>query len=79
MGKVKEAFTDDGAGLAEWVYRKLRNHDPLSARDKAKGLRSAFVTKDPLVVRYATADGRCFEVAVRQVPPNELIKEKVVA
>jgi hypothetical protein len=33
VGQVREKFTSDVAGLTEWLFRKVRNHDPLSNRD----------------------------------------------
>jgi hypothetical protein len=33
LGKIRGRYTNDVVGLAQWIGRKLRNHDPLSERD----------------------------------------------
>jgi hypothetical protein len=35
MGKVLDSITDDNEALAQWIGRKLKNHDPMSRRLKA--------------------------------------------
>ena len=32
MGLVRDNIPDDVEGLTQWVYRKLRNHDPMEKR-----------------------------------------------
>lgn len=34
MGKVRSHIVNDSAALAQWVGRKLRNHNPMKHRDK---------------------------------------------
>ncbi len=42
MGLVRDNIPDDVQGLTQWVYRKLRNHDPM---EKRVGKRLASVPK----------------------------------
>jgi hypothetical protein len=37
MGKVLDHIKDDNEALAQWIGRKLKNHDPMSKRIVAKG------------------------------------------
>ena len=40
MGKIREQFEGDMvAGLTQWVGRKLKNHDPMSAMDAGATMR----------------------------------------
>jgi hypothetical protein len=75
MGKVLADIEGDEAALAQWLMRKLRNHDPMSARDtqkKAPGHREkerqyviAGVGPDgEAVVRYALNRGDVFEITI---------------
>lgn len=74
MGKVRQEIADDTASLAQWVFRKLRNHDPLSARDipvrhkaSRETQRQYQITSDSNTVRYCLNDGRVFEISVQLV------------
>jgi hypothetical protein len=94
MGKIRPQFGDDVVhGLAQWVGRKLRNHDPLSTVDgnrttalavkksyrtvhsdgdaKAGQVYCGLVKTDMRLVRYGLADGRVFQIAIREVTPDE--------
>lgn len=33
MGKVRKHIKNDCAGLAQWIGRKVRNHQPMSVRE----------------------------------------------
>ena len=81
MGKVREHFTDDVEGLAEWMKRKLHNHDPMSQRDTAKGQRIvAYANNSKTAVHYTTAGGRTFELSVREInTENPRVKKRVAA
>lgn len=60
MGKVREQFTNDVHGLAQWVGRKVKNHHPMSHRE---GTNEAF----PLAVKrksYGVKDGEVSEPGV---------------
>ena len=37
IGKIRGRYTDEVFGLAQWMGRKLRNHDPMSERDGSPG------------------------------------------
>ena len=37
IGKIRGRYEDDTTGLAQWVARKVRNHDPMSERDGSPG------------------------------------------
>ncbi len=78
MGKVLPDIAGDEAALAQWVMRKLRNHDPMSARDSAKKApghrekeRQYVVTRTgpdgEAVVRYALNRGDVFEITIMRV------------
>lgn len=76
MGKVINApELSDEAVIAQWVFRKLRNHDPMSERDSRKPhplAREATNRQRQLaptsnVVRYALNDGRVFEIIIQKV------------
>jgi len=94
MGKIRPQFSEDVVhGLAQWVGRKLRNHDPLSTVDGNRSTQLAtkksfrmvhsdgdaktgqvycgLVKKDTRLVRYGLADGRVFQIAIREVTPDE--------
>jgi hypothetical protein len=46
MGKIREQFAGDMvAGLAQWVGRKLKNHDPMSAMDGGAYVRGLKVSR----------------------------------
>ena len=77
MGKIRERFKDDVEGLAQWVGRKLRNHNPMSARDTASvrrrvaSIQVGIVAFDRNKVIYALSDGRRFEMSVRELDTDE--------
>lgn len=83
MGKVLKEIKDDGEALAQWVFRKLRNHDPMSVRVKhatethmlpnmgvsmaSQGSQITIDQNDKTKVYYKLADGRCFSFQSTQV------------
>lgn len=74
MGKVINSDLPDTALIAQWVFRKLRNHHPMSERDAKKRhpqvrekMRERQLAADSNVVRYALNDGRVYEITVVQV------------
>ena len=75
MGKVLESKSlSDEAVMAQWIFRKLRNHDPMSERDtkkKCKGHRERErqyqLEPTSNVVRYCMNNGQVFEITVVQV------------
>lgn len=97
FGKIRTHFGDDVLGLAQWVGRKVRNHDPMSERDKGRarsnrleqspggvkhGVASVTMVNEGVespVVLYGMADGRLFEIQVREVHPAAYAKAKRVA
>lgn len=77
MGKVRDHIYDDTQALAQWVFRKLKNHDPMSVRELPGGnsLRAKMgVTAKERVMHqegttechYVLDDGRVFEIRVTQ-------------
>jgi hypothetical protein len=34
LGKIRKHIERDDHGLAQWIFRKLVNHDPMSVREK---------------------------------------------
>lgn len=36
MGLVRDNIPNDLHGLTQWVYRKLKNHHPMAAREQAR-------------------------------------------
>ncbi len=84
MGKVRGHISDDTAALAQWVMRKLRNHDPMSVREKDGKLQdhTDFGRKDrkrfrhiegERIVEYCLNDGRSFRITVEPVEQEELL------
>lgn len=73
MGKVREHIHSDTAAVAQWISRKLRNHDPMSARE-AKGEKVAKVRDRQRVehvegsdtVEYVLRDGQVFVITVQE-------------
>jgi hypothetical protein len=43
FGKIRNSIGNDTVGIAQWIGRKIRNHDPMTNRDR--GLRGAGVIK----------------------------------
>jgi hypothetical protein len=78
MGKIRERFKDDVEGLAQWVGRKLRNHNPMSQRVGKTTMprmwpkvQVGIVAFDRNKVIYALSDGRRFEMSVRELDTDE--------
>lgn len=74
MGKVVDYIDSDEATLTQWIWRKLRNHDPMSVRDVAKRhanvretMRVSDFDEEKNFIRYAMNDGRVFEITCKQV------------
>ena len=79
MGQVRGHIKDDAAALAQWVYRKCKNHDPMKIRDQVGvGLKTGRVTyksaehrskheEGTTQVEYATCDGRKFLLTVEEI------------
>lgn len=65
-----EYTNDPEAGIAQWIERKLRNHDPMKKHDKAK----TPVSDEPRQkatgneVIYTLKDGRRFKITVEELP-----------
>jgi hypothetical protein len=82
VGKIRERFKDDVEGLAQWMGRKLRNHNPMSARDGASLRRRVAITVgivafDRTKVVYQLGDGRRFEMCVREMDQDEELPKLV--
>ena len=83
MGKIRERFKDDVEGLAQWVGRKLRNHNPMSTRDTASvrrrvaSIQVGIVAFDRNKVIYQLGDGRRFEMGVREMEADEELPKLV--
>lgn len=88
MGKILGEYRKDDTvsrqtGLAQWVFRKLRNHDPLSVVDDAKrraGLRPEMRVQhmpEGNVARYVLNDGSVFEITVTQVQGPQFVEQEV--
>lgn len=81
MGKIRDRFSNDTEGLAQWVGRKLRNHNPMSERDKgmveghrkkvAHGMKTGILADDPTKVVYQMGNGRRFVLSVQEIPEGE--------
>jgi len=74
---VRDNLSDDLAAMAHWIGRKCNIHDPLRTRvKKGRGVslpRVAFAcgTERKKVI-YSIADGRRFEITVRELEGKEL-------
>lgn len=77
MGKVRNHLQRDDHALAQWIMRKLVNHDPLSQREKQRGGQN---TKRQRVehnegtslVVYAAA-GKVFQIEVQEIDEQPAI------
>ncbi len=95
FGKIRTRYDNDLIGFAQWVGRKIRNHDPMSERDTGRGKRT-YLNQDAKpkigepfvamvehaeepVVLYGMGDGRVYEIQVREVRPEAYAKTKLVA
>lgn len=84
MGKVRSHIEDDAEALAEWVARKLKNHDPMSDRAKVDksdrrwaGERTTLNQENATVV-YQTDDGGMYRITVETLEerPSRRTKER---
>ena len=59
FGKIRTRYDNDLLGFAQWVGRKIRNHDPMSERDTGRGKRT-YLNQDakPKVGEPLCGDGR---------------------
>ncbi len=81
MGKVRSQITDPTKALAQWVYRKLSNHDPMSAI--AKMQRAGRDKENPLfaegtdgAVLYPLSNGEVFMVTVTRLTPAQIASQR---
>jgi hypothetical protein len=88
MGKVINAKIPDTALVAQWIFRKLRNHHPMSEHDSKhrhalarEKVREYQLAPDSDTVRYALNDGRVFEITVKLVEGKlpAMVHEKIEA
>jgi hypothetical protein len=96
MGFNDQLRNSDGdpiMGLAQWLGRKVRNHDPMLTVDAGRNFRGHTYSTAPSkmnvsivaegvefpVVLYELADGRTIELQVREVRPQAYAKAKRVA
>ena len=82
MGKLRNHSGDTAVGMAQWIGRKIRHHDPLSEVDDFKLMRGAklrvgIVADQPLQVVYLLGNGQRYEITVREVEPEEEVKKLV--
>lgn len=64
-------------GMAQWIGRKIRHHDPMSEIDDFKAMRGprlrvGILKDDPSSVVYCMADGRRFLIEVSEVEVEEV-------
>ena len=83
MGKLRIHDGDTAVGMAQWIGRKVRHHDPLSEVDDFKTtrqsghLRVGVVKEEPLKVIYLIGGGQRYGITVREVEPDEPVKKLV--
>ena len=82
MGKLRNHSGDTAVGMAQWIGRKIRHHDPLSEVDdhvimRGAKLRVGIVKDQPLQVVYLLWNGQRYEITVREVEPDEPVKKLV--
>jgi hypothetical protein len=84
MGEIRERFKDDVEGLAKWVGRKVRNHNPMSQRvgrfssERVRPkMQVGIVALDRTKVVYELGDGRRFEMTVREMDHDEELPKLV--
>lgn len=77
MGKIREHIERDDHGLAQWIYRKLVNHDPMSTREKKRGTRSLAPVEryrhveGTEAVEYC-AGGKVFLITVQEIDEPQI-------
>jgi hypothetical protein len=91
MGKVKTKISNDAEAIAEWVGRKLVNHDPMSVREKPSKTKVAQDMRDriretrkvkfpaPQSVTYALDNGQVFLITVEEIVGDESEPEQLLA
>ena len=78
MSKLRNHNGDTTVGMAQWIGRKIRHHDPVSEKDSfrttrvgQKHMRVGVKKDNPHAVVYLTSDGQRFEITVRAMKPEE--------
>ena len=83
MGKLRIHDGDTAVGMAQWIGRKIRHHDPLSEVDDFKTtrqggqLRVGVVKDEPLKVVYLLGGGQRYEITVREIAAEESVPQLV--
>lgn len=84
MGKLRNHGGDTIIGMAQWLGRKIRHHDPLSEVDSWKPMRAgqnklrvSVVKDDPSTIVYLLANGARYEIKVREMAADEPEQELV--
>jgi hypothetical protein len=81
MGIVRDHIVADDAALAQWMFRKLANHDPMKhrcpmnrvGRDKETPLVAA---NSATSVLYPLKDGRVFMLSVKELTDTEIAEQR---
>ena len=83
MGKLRNHGGDTAVGMAQWIGRKIRHHEPLSEVDDFKTtrqggqLRVGVVKDEPLKVVYLLGSGQRYEITVREIAAEESVPQLV--
>jgi hypothetical protein len=86
MGKLRNHGGDTLVGMAQWIGRKIRHHDPLSdvdnfnpVRHGQRGkLRVGIAIDDPMKVVYLLGNGERYAITVRKIDPEEEVEVEAV-
>lgn len=82
MGKIHDGYPNGQTALAQWVKRKLKNHDPMSEVDAyipANQVHPAFkklgrvkLHKERACVHYLLDNGDAYLITVEKTSPEKL-------
>lgn len=66
---VKDGITSPAAALAEWIWRKCRNHDPLRKRygETDSPLNGRLEHQEGTNQTFYTAGGKRFKITIEEV------------
>lgn len=80
-GKLRNG-SSDLEKLAQWVGRKMRNHNPLGKIDTAeprlgRDISVGVIADDRSTVIFTMRNGRRFQIALREMEPEEEVPQLV--
>ena len=81
MGKVRDSISDNTQALAQWMFRKLANHDPMSKicpmnRQGRHKETPIYATDSLTSVLYPLQDGRVFKCSVQELTDEQIAEQR---